>query len=455
MPHYTSVDPRTARLIEAPILPTLLRLAVPNLVVMLAQAATGLVEAWYASRLGAEALAGVALVFPAVMLVQMISSGAMGGGILSAIARALGAGRRAEADALVWHALAIAAGLGALTSLSALTGGRALYSAMGGSGASLAAALAYSDVIFAGAVLIWLFNSLAAVIRGAGNLLLPALVGGVGLIGVIAVSPVLIFGWGPVPALGLAGGALAVLLYYAAGSLVFIAHLWGRRGVLRPAVRPPPLRWPALYEILRVGAVSALVSATTNITIAFATAYAGALGPLAVAGYGTAVRLEYVLVPVIFGLGGPMAAMTGTAIGAGLRQRALRVAWTGAVIAALLTESIGLAAAVWPHAWLKIFTSEPAAIEAGAAYLRMVGPFYGFYGLGLSLYFASQGAGKLIWPLTAGMLRLAVSVAGGWLALRHGAGLEGVYAALAAGLALFGLVNAGAIAGGAWFKGRP
>src|SRR3989475_7983147 len=126
--------PRTRVLLEAPIAPTLLRLALPNMLVMLAQAAAGLVETYFIGKLGTDALAGVALVFPVVMLMQMMSAGAMGGGIASSIARALCAGRRADADALTLHALVIALGFGAPFTLCVLGGGGWLYQAMGGSG---------------------------------------------------------------------------------------------------------------------------------------------------------------------------------------------------------------------------------------------------------------------------------------------------------------------------------
>src|SRR2546428_9978954 len=167
-------DPRTRVLLEGPITSTLLRLATPNVLVMVMQASVGLIETYFVGKLGTDALAGVALVFPALMLMQMMSAGAMGGGISAAIARALGAGRRAEADALAVHALATAVGFGLLFMLAVLGGGHWLYSAMGGSGASLTAALTYSHVLFSGAILIWVFNSLASVIRGSGNMAVPA-----------------------------------------------------------------------------------------------------------------------------------------------------------------------------------------------------------------------------------------------------------------------------------------
>ena len=446
-----NIDPRTRLLLEAPIVRTLLRLAGPNVVVMVAQAAVGLIETWFVGKLGLDALAGMALVFPVVMLMQMTSAGAMGGGIASSIARALGAGRREDADALVWHAMVIALGFGLAFSGALLLGGRWLYTQMGGSGASLEAAMTYSNWVFAGAVLVWLFNSLAALIRGTGNMSLPANVTVAGVVALVPLSPLLIFGWGPVPALGIAGGAIALLLYYLVGTLALAAYLWSGRGLLKPSLARVRLRWPLFRDILRIGLIGSISTVATNLSIGVATSLAGGFGPAAIAGYGTASRLEYLLVPLVFGLGAPLVAMVGTCMGAGLHERALRATWTGAAMAFVLTEAIGLAAAAFPHAWLSLFGTDPAMLAAGALYLRTVAPFYGFFGVGLVLYFASQGAGRLLWPVAGNMARLVVAALGGWLAIRWGGGLAQVFMLQAAAMVLYGLVIAAAIAGGAWF----
>src|SRR5688572_21602257 len=388
------MDPRTRVLLEGPIVPTVLRLAAPNVLVMVVQASIGLVETYFIGKPGTEALAGVALVFPVFMLMQMMSAGAMGGGISSAIARALGAGRREDADALVMHAFAIALALGLAFMLAVLAAGRWMYGAMGGSGAVLDVALTYSNVVFAGSILVWVFNSLANVVRGTGNMAVPAIVSCAGAAVVIPLSPCLIFGWGPFPRLGVAGGALALLTFYVLGTAALVAYLWSGRSVVRPSFRSTAFRWPLFREILRVGAVAALVTISTNLTIAIATGYVGQFGPAAIAGYGTGTRLEYLLIPIVFGLGAPLVAMVGTNLGAGQRDRALRAAWFGAAIAAGLTEMVGLWAAVYPHSWLSLFDSDPAMLAAGSKYLQTVGPVYGLFGLGMALYFASQGAGR-------------------------------------------------------------
>ena len=446
-----SIDPRTRLLLEAPIGRTLLRLAAPNMVVMVAQAAVGLIETFFVGKLGTDALAGMALVFPVVMLMQMTSAGAMGGGIASAIARALGAGRRDDADALVLHAMVIALGFGLVFSGALLWGGRWLYTQMGGRGASLEAALTYSHWVFAGAILVWLFNALAAVIRGTGNMTVPANVTVAGVVALVPLSPLLIFGWGPVPALGIAGGAVALLLYYVAGTLALLAYLCSSRSLLKPSFNLIKLRWVLFRDILRVGLVGSVSTVATNLSIGIATSLAGGFGPAAIAGYGTASRLEYLLVPLVFGLGAPLVAMVGTCMGAGQHERALRATWTAAAMAFTLTEAIGLAAAFFPRAWLSLFGTDPAMLEAGTLYLRAVGPFYGLFGVGLVLYFASQGAGRLLWPVLGNLARLVVAAGGGWLAIRWGGGLAEVFAAQGIALVVYGVVIASAIAGGAWF----
>lgn len=450
-PSARAIDPRTRRLLESPVLSILLRLALPNIAVMFVQAGTGLIETYFIGKLGTDALAGVSMVFPALMLMQMMSAGAMGGGISSAVARALGAGRRSDADGLVLHALAISVGCGVVFMFGLLGGGAWLYQAMGGGGASLTAALTYSNIVFTGSILIWVFNALANIVRGTGNMLVPATVTSIGAVFLVPLSPALIFGWGPLPQMGVAGGGIAVLLYYVCGIAVFVGYLWSGRSVLRPSLRTR-LTWAQCRDILRVGAAASLSTVQTNLTVAMTTGLIGQFGAAAIAGYGVGSRLEYLLIPLVFGLGGPLVALVGTSIGAGRHKRALHVAWTGAAIAAGLTEAIGLAAATWPHAWLSLFDSDPAMLAAGTAYLRAVGPAYGLFGLGMALYFASQGAGRLLWPLLAGFIRLLIAVIGGFLLLRWTGRLEDVFYALAAGLLVYGLIVAAAVYRGAWFK---
>ncbi len=450
-PGTATLSPRTRLLLEGPVAGTLLRLAAPNVLVMVLQAAVSTLDAVFVGWLGSEALAGVSLVFPLVMLMQTMSAGGMGGGVASAVARALGGGRRADADALVGHAFVVALVMAASFTLLLGLVGPALYRAMGGTDAVLESAVLYSRVVFGGAVAYWLFNTLGSVIRGTGNMALPASVMvGSGLL-YLALSPALILGWGPLPRLGIAGAAAASVASFSLGSLGLLGFLFSGRSLVRPTLRGLRLRRSLFWEILRVGAPGSLNTILTNLTVVLLTSLVGPFGGAALAGYGMGARLEYLQIPIVFGLGSGLVTMVGTSVGAGDHARALRVAWVGAAMAAGITGAIGILGALFPHAWLGLFTADPEVLAAGTRYLQVVGPCYGFFGAGLALYFASQGAGRLLWPLLAGLARLLIAAGGGWVVVHwlH-AGLSGLFTVMALALVVLGLTVAVAIRAGAW-----
>jgi Na+-driven multidrug efflux pump len=289
------------------------------------------------------------------------------------------------------------------------------------------------------------------VIRGTGNMLVPGLVTCIGALLLLPLSPALIFGWGPFPAFGVAGGGAALIVYYLAGSLVLGWYVISGRNLAR--LKPGRVRWAPIKEILRVGAVGAVNTVQINVTIGATMALVAAhAGPTAVAGFGTGTRLEYLLPPLAFGIGAPLVALVGANIGAGQTARALRIAFIGSGIAFLLTEAVGLSAAIWPAAWLGLFGHDPELLAVGSTYLRIVGPCFGFFGIGIALYFSSQGAGRLAWPLIAGLLRITIAIGGGALVLQLTGSLAALLAVYALGIVTYGLVIAAAIASGRWFR---
>ena len=445
-------DKRQELMLSGPIAATLLRFAAPTIVVVTVQALVSVMETYFVGFLGTEALAGVALVFPGVMLMQMMSAGGMGGGVSSAVARALGAGRQADADALVTHSVIIAVALGLVFTVAALLWGPALYRLLGGRGEALAAAVTYSNIVFAGSVALWLFNTVSAVLRGAGNMVAPARVSLVGAGLLVPLSALLIFGWGPVPGFGIAGAGYAFVGYYVAATLVLGARLVSRRNAVVLRLRGVRLDRRRFADILGVGAISALMTVQANLIVIVVTGIVGAFGTAALAGYGLAARLDYLLVPLLFGLGSAAVTLVGTNVGAGQVGRARRIAWTAVAIGAGVTELIGLTVAVAPRLWLGIFTDVPEVLGVGETYLRIVGPFYGFFGAAMILYFSSQGAGRMLWPFVGGIARLVLGTLGSWLAVHQlGAGLAGLSWLIAASFVVFGLVNASALLRrGAW-----
>jgi putative MATE family efflux protein len=445
-PTATPRSAATQRLLDGPILATLLRMAAPNMLLVLVQALSSAVDAFYLGRLGPAALAGIALVFPFWTLMVTTSAGALGGGISSSVARALGAGRRDTASALVVHSLLLASAAALAFSASMLLGGRLFFGAMGGSGAALDAALAYSTVVFSGALFVWLVNGLASLLRGSGEMLVPAVVVVAGELFHMALAPVLIFGLGPAPALGVLGGGLSLVTSYALRALALGAFVLARRAAVHLPAAPLRLQRHLFWDILRVGLPGSLNTLMSNLNVMAVTSLVGSSGVVALAGYGLAARLQFLLIPLVFGFGTALVTMVGTNVGAGQVRRARRVAWIGSGVAAAATGSIGLLVAIVPGVWLAWFTNEAAVLEVGSSYLRIVGPTFALFGLGLALYFSAQGAGRVAPALLAGFTSLLVSVGGGWLLIRwlH-TDLAWLFGAIAAALVLFGGIQALAI----------
>src|SRR5882724_5858187 len=332
-------------MLDGPILPALLKPALPTVVVLVVQTLVGVAETYFVSFLGPEPLAGVNLVFPIFMLMQMMSNGGIGGGVASSIARALGAGKVAEAEALTLNALVLAIVFGVIFAGVEWLFGAAVYRLLGGQAGALGAALDYGHVIFSGAVFVWIVSLLAAALRGAGNTMAPAAVILMGVFVLLPLSPALIFGWGPFPRLGVAGAGVAVVVYYLIGSIVLIGYLRSARASLRLPFDMRLIEWRLLGDILRVGGLSAVGTIQSNLTVVLVTGAVGLFGTDAIAGYGIASRLDYIQIPLLFALGSAALTMVGVNIGAGQIRRAERIAWVVALFAAGVTELLGLAVA--------------------------------------------------------------------------------------------------------------
>lgn len=434
------------RFLSAPILPTLARLSAPGVLLVLFQSLVSVGDTYFVGRLGTVPLAGLALVFPLLMLLQMTSAGAMGGGVSSAIARALGAGNPAGARRVVVHALVIAAAMGAAFTLLVLTLGRPLYGLLGGSADTLSQALAYSNMVFAGAVIVWLANTLSSVLRGTGNMLVPALA----LIGAALVhlplSASLVLGLGPMPKLGIAGAGIAYVTTFALAALAMAAVVFRPGSPLRPHAADWVLETRVFRDILRVGGVSVLSALQTVLTSVVLTGFVARHGAAALAGYGVGLRLELLQIPLVFAIGQALVVLVGVHVGAGHAARAKRIAWAGAALAAAVSLAIGIVVSIFPQAWVSLFSDDPGVLGGGSLYLRTVAPLYPFLAAGMALYFASQGAGQVVRLVLAGTARLAIVVLGGALAVS----LQGIFAVIAAGLAVFGALAIGFVARAKW-----
>jgi putative MATE family efflux protein len=445
---------RTRRLLEGPIAPTLLALAAPNVLVAAAQTAVAVADAWYVGRLGVAPLAALALVFPVQQLMNMMSAGAMGGGVSSAVARALGAGDTARAERITVHALIIAAAMAAVFTVLFAVLARPVFGAFGGTGAALDDAVAYAHILFGGAIVVWLANTLASLIRGAGNMAVPgAALSAFAILG-IPLSGALTLGWAGLPRLGITGPPVAFLASTGAAALVMLAYLAsGRTGI---SLHLAPLDRRIFHDIVKVGLPACGNALFTIATVVIVTALVARYGTAALAGYGLGSRLELLLVPIASSFGIAMTAMVGANRGAKAFARARNVAWTGGLSVLALTGVIGIVVAIAPDLWIGLFTANADATEVGRRYFHIAGGFSGLFGLGQALYFATQGTGNMAAPFAAGAIRLAVAGGGGAIvSIGLGAPVDWLFACVAGGLFLFGGLISYAVWRGRTWNPKP
>ena len=441
-------------LLTAPIGATIIRLAAPNMIAMVVTMITLMAEAWYVGQLGSASLTGLALAFPMMMLVMTLSGGSIGGTIAGAVARRLGAGDRTGAEILAFHAVLLVALLAGICALIFLVGGRGIYKLLGGAGPVLEQALAYSDVLFLGCISMWLANALAAIVRATGKMQVTAKCLVAGSVVQVMAAGVLVFGLGPFPKMGIAGAVAGIVIGYSVAAVVLLVYLTSQSTDLRLRLLGRQVKLAPIAAILKVGAFASINSLCSIAAVTVITAYIARLGVDALAGYGIGSRLEFLLIPMVFGFGAASTALVGVHFGASQIERAHKAGWTAAFYSAGLCGLVGGLIAVFPSLWANPFTDSETIRAACRTYFQIVGPFYTFFGFALCLYFASQGAGRVAWPVIASVVRVLV-IAAGCVALSHmpAVGPEHFFWLIAAGMVVQALISATAIRIGAWTRG--
>jgi putative MATE family efflux protein len=432
-------------LLDGRILPTLLWLAWPNVIALGAGTCVVVAETSYIGRLGVESLAAMALVFPCVILTMTMSGGAMGGGVASAIARALGAGDVDRASALAAHALLIGICFGLAFMLGMLMFGPALLELLGGRGNVLAQAIAYTQIFFGGAVLPWLMNTMAGVLRGTGNMKLPSLMILSSAVCQIILGGTLGLGLGPVPPFGMRGVAAGSLIAYSISISVMGWYLFSGRARVAPKIKGLRIRRAMFVDILKVGVVSCFSPLQSVLTISIFTHLLAGFGTAILAGYGIGARLEFMLTSVAFAFGIASVPMIGMAIGAERVARARRIAWTAGLLSFVSVGLIASVIAIFPDLWVNIFTGDASVRAASRQYLSTAAPMYAFIGLASSMYFSSQGAAKVVGPVLAQTARLLFIALGGWWLSMQGATAANFFALAAASMVVLGVLSASSV----------
>ena len=363
-------------------------------------------DAWFVGHLGNQALASLALVFPFQALMQMMAGGAIGGGITSAVARAKGSGNINSAKTIAFNGLLIGIFMSLLYTITLGVFSVQIFNLLSDSEDVINDAAKYAKVAFGGAILTWVFFAFSSILRGLGDTYTPAkAIIIAGLIQII-MSGLFTLGLADIVDLGVTGPAAAMIISHALAVFFLLPKIIGSNALL--SRQNCLFSWSAIYRILKVGGLGLLNSITIALTIVIITTFVAGFGTDALAGYGLGSRLELMLVPISFGIGAALTAAVGTNIGANQYNRARSIAKAGAFVTFFLTGVLGVVVAIIPWVWVDLFAVSGTAELFASSYLMIVAPFYGFFAGGMSLYFASQGTGSMIFPVLVNVVRFVV-----------------------------------------------
>jgi Na+-driven multidrug efflux pump len=306
-----------------------------------------------------------------------------------------------------------------------------------------AGAVAFATVLFGGAAITFFGMMLDGVMRGEGNVRVPATWSTVSLVLQMGVTPLFMFrfGW------GLIGAAAAMLACQAAAIVPRLRWVFGGRGVVRPVVTTADAGLGPVREILRVGVPAALATSVNNVGLMVLTAVVARLGTSDLAAYGLGSRLDFVLMSLAYGVAAGVLTLVGLATGAQRPDRVRAFVGRGIAIAAALLAVPGIVVFVRPSLWMGTFTDDPGILAIGAQYFRIVGPTYPVLGAGMIVSFAFQGLGRAILPLLVMIVRVAaVLIAAIVCTSVLGLGERAVFTCIAAGNVAGALVLLGFLA---------
>ena len=438
-------------LLSAPIGSLVFKLAIPNMLTMSMWVITFIIEGWYIGQLGVVPLAGLALGFPMLFLLLMLSAGTIGGAITGLVAQKIGANDIKAAEKIALSGLILTICLGVISAIIFLFFGEIIYSSLGAKNEVLEEVLKYSNVLFFGSFSIWIANGMAGVVRATGNMFVAALFLGLGSLVQIILGAVFIFGIGPIQSMGISGSSFSIVIGNGFAAICLLFFLVFKCETLKLRVSVRLINFQSIISIVKLGSLASINAFCTWGSVVVITSYMTNFGVQTLAGYGIGARLEFLIIPVVFGFGAASTALIGMNIGANNLKRAVNIGWVATLYSALAAGIIGFGAYFYPSFWSNSFTTDQSAQAVCNVYLEIVGPFYIFFASGLCLYFASQGAGKVLWPAIAAIIRFLIVLIGSIYVSRNSTvSIDDYFSLISLAFFIQALITATAIYFGAW-----
>ena len=446
-PHY---------LLEGPIAPALLRLSVPIVLANVLQAAYQLIDAFWVGRIGGAAVAAVSVSTPVSFLLIALGAGlAIAGSTL--IAQYVGAGNQRMVNHVAAQTLLMVVLVSVLLGGVGFAGAPYLLRLIGVAPDVYKGALGFMRVTFVGLVFNFTFFVFQSFMRGVGRPGLPVWI----VLGTVvlnfALDPPLIFGWGPIPALGVMGAAIATFITQTMAAIIGILILFrGRQGIRLTWSDFRP-EWSYVKRAFVLGFPASIEQSMRALGIMMMTFLLASFGTLAMAAYGVGSNvLQVVMIPSM-GLSMAISTLVGQNIGAGRTERAEQAAKLGARMGFVAMTAFGLLVLAFAPQFAAFFVPEDrAVVNEAARFLRTMAPAWGFLGLQLCISGVFRASGNMIIPMLLTMVSqwvLQFPIA--YVLSKHTTlGVDGLWWAFPASNVLIALTSLAVFARGNWKNKR-
>jgi putative MATE family efflux protein len=450
------VTPPKNKLLEGPILRSLLSLAIPIVATNALQSAYQLIDAFWVGRLGGAAVAAVSVSFPPTFLMFAIGGGlSMAGSTL--IAQYVGARNERMVGHVAGQTLLMVALVSLVLGVAGYLGAPALLRLMGVGADVYPGALAFMHVSFAGLIFSFTYFVFQSIMRSIGRPNLPVYIALGTVFLNFVLDPLFIFGWGPIPGYGVMGAALTTFVCQGLSAAIGMVVLWrGRHGIkLRHIDFVPDLGLMKRAFLLGLPAsVEMSARATALMVMSFLIT---SFGTLALAAYGVSANVLQVIMIPAFGLSMAISTLAGQNIGAGNIERAAAIGRLGALIGFVSLESFGLIVFLFPRTIVSFFVPDDAAVvAAGAEFLSIGALAWGFLGLQFALAGVLRASGNMVMTMVLTLVsQWVLQFPLAYVLSKHtGLGVHGIWWAFPAANVAIALITLCVYAQGGWKKKR-
>jgi putative MATE family efflux protein len=447
---------RRAELLEGSIMRSLLKLAIPIVIANVLQAAYQLIDAFWVGRLGGVAVAAVSVSTPVMFLTIGLGVGmAVAGSTL--IAQYYGAHDESMVNHVAAQTLLMVVVVSAVLGAIGFALAPLLLNAMGVAPDVSRGALGFLRVSFVGLVFNFFFFMFQSLMRGVGETRFPVYI----VLGTVVLNflldPIFIFGWGPVPEYGVTGAAIATVGTQSLAAIAGLVVLLGGRFGIHLAWRDFTPDFAYIKRAFMLGLPASIEQSARALGITVLTFLIASFGTTTVASYGVGTTiLQVVMIPAM-GLSMAIAALVGQNIGAGNLARAERIARLGTSVSFGALSILGMIAFLIPHQLIAFFVpNDPAVIDGGAVFLRIMALSWGFVGVQFALTGVLRASGNMV-------MTMVITLVSQWvlqfplayiLGMHTSLGDRGIWIAFPAANILTALITVAVFLKGDWKKKR-